>query len=147
MIRTKKFLEGLSIDERLDDFEKAFQVHAFYTLVDTALGQLKIGLMDIFVQISFPGNVVTMSNSELESAASKLAEVYKHDISDKFVTELRSFRREFREELKCKTTVVCILELLLSVGFISSMPELATVCAMFAVLLSPWLQHIAHFRS
>ena len=53
---------------------------------------------------------MTLSNSELDSAAGKLVEVDKDDISGEFVTELRSFRREFREELKSKTTVVCILD-------------------------------------
>ena len=77
---------------------------------------------------------MTLLNFEFLSAAGKLVEVYKDDISGEFVTELRSFRREVREELKSKTTAVCNLDLLLSAEIITSMPELATVCALFSVL-------------
>ena len=75
------------------------------------------------------------SNSGLEQAVYQLLEVYKTDPSEHLVSELRSFRHEFLKEIENDSkTVLDILKLLISSGIISSMPELATACALFLVL-------------
>lgn len=75
-----------------------------------------------------------LSDVDLELAATKLQQTYSSDIGLDFVSEVRSFRREFSKELETTKTVSDILKLIMSSPITSSIPELATACALFANL-------------
>lgn len=139
--RTKKFFDELASDQRLQDPEAAFKVHVFYAIVDTALSQLNSrfqGQNLVCDTFSFlqPAKLLELSDSDLELAARKLQEEYKHDVGIDFPSELRSFRREFRSELTLQSSVsvLDIFKLLMSSHMAASVPELATVCALFLTL-------------
>ena len=58
---------------------------------------------------------------------------YKNDVGVDFSSEICSFRREFKDELKSQSSVLDVFKLLLSFHMAASVPEL-TVCALFLTL-------------
>jgi hypothetical protein len=85
-------------------------------------------------EFSFLKYMLHLSNVDLELAATKLQQTYSSDIGPDFVSEVRSFRREFSKELETTKTVLDILKLIMSSHITSSIPELATACVLFATL-------------
>lgn len=55
-------------------------------------------------------------------------------MGEDLVSQVRSFRREFREEIKNCESVRDVLSLLLSSDVLSSMPELGAACILFCTL-------------
>jgi hypothetical protein len=47
---------------------------------------------------------------------------------------VRSFRREFRKEIEGSNSILDLLILMINSGIMSSVPELATACVVFATL-------------
>ena len=137
--RTKEFHDELSSDTRLVDPMRAFQVEVFYKLVDMALNQLK-GRFEGHQQVAsafnflFPQNLMLLTDMELEAQAKSLQMLYASDLQPDLVSEVRSFRREFRTELKECQSVKDVLALLISSDMLSSMPEFGTACILFCTL-------------
>lgn len=75
-----------------------------------------------------------LSDAELETEARNLQTAYSADLGEDLVSEVRSFRREFREEIKNCESVRDVLSLLLSSDVLSSMPELGAACILFCTL-------------
>jgi hypothetical protein len=71
---------------------------------------------------------------ELEAQAKSLQMLYASDLQHDLVSEVRSFRREFRTELKECQSVKDVLALLISSDILSSMPEFGTACILFCTL-------------
>lgn len=137
----KKFFDELASDERLRDPEKAFKVNIFYAVVDTALMQLRErfcgqGLVSDTFSFLFPKNLTQLSDEEVETPCRNLCDLYKEDFenADDLISEVRSFKNEFSEELKEKSTVTDIINILLSSHIASSMPELLSLCILFVTL-------------
>ena len=82
----------------------------------------------------FPVTMLKLSDEELETEANNLQIAYSADLGDDLVSEVRSFRREFSEEIKKCESVKDVLTLLLSSDVLSSMPELGTACILFCTL-------------
>jgi len=80
----------------------------------------------------YPKSLLQLSDADLNSAAQKFQETYSADIDSGFVAEVRSFRREFWGEIETSKTVLDLLKLIISSKIMSSVPELATVCELFA---------------
>jgi len=70
------------------------------------------------------------------SAAQKFQETHSADIDSDFVAEVRSLRRKFRGEIETSKTitVVDLLQLIINSKIMSSVPELATACVLFATI-------------
>jgi len=68
------------------------------------------------------------------SAAQKFQETYSADIDSDFVAEVHPFRREFRGEIETSKTILDLLKLIISSKIMSSVPELATACVLFATI-------------
>jgi hypothetical protein len=137
--RTKKFFDELNSDERLQDPELAFKSHVFFAIVDTAMAQLKSRfegqrLVSAAFSFLYPKSLLNLSDIDLELAATKLQQTYSSDIGPNFMSEVRSFRREFSKELEATKTVLDILKVIMSSDITSSIPELATACVLFATL-------------
>ena len=75
-----------------------------------------------------------MPDAQLETEAQNLQIAYSADLREALVSEVRSFRREFRQEIEKCESVRDILTLLLSSDVLSSMPELGTACILFCTL-------------
>ena len=137
--RTKKFHDELSSDCRLTDPMLAFKVDVFYRLVDVAINQLELrfaGQRQVaqLFKFLFPDSMLNLSDAELETEARNLQTAYSADLGEDLVSEVRSFRREFREEIKNCESVRDVLSLLLSSDVLSSMPELGAACILFCTL-------------
>jgi hypothetical protein len=137
--RRMKFFDELSNDERLQDPELAFKTHVFFPIIDTAMFQLQSRfegqhLVSGIFSFLYPKSLLQLSDEDLESAAQKLQETYSADISSDLVSQLRSFRREFRQEIEGTKTVLDLLNIIISSRIMSSVPELATACVLFATL-------------
>ena len=123
------FSDELSSDQRLEDPEKAFKVHTFYPILDTAIGQLTSpfeGQQLVTQNFSFliPRNMCQLSDEELEESTKKLIQTYNGDLGEDLVTEVRSFRRQFLKELQDDSTV--------------------SVLDMYSILIDAKLQHQCH---
>ena len=79
-------------------------------------------------------SLLHLSNADLELSAKKLQETYSSDIGPNFVSEVRSFRREFSKELETTSTVLDALKLIVSSHMMSSIPKFATACVLFVTL-------------
>jgi len=75
-----------------------------------------------------------LSDAELETEAKNLQMAYSADFGEDLVSEVRSFRREFRAEIKNCESVKDVLTLLVSSDVLSSMPELGAACILFCTL-------------
>jgi len=83
----------------------------------------------------YPKSLLQLSDADLNSAAQKFQETYSADIDSDFVAEVRSLRHEFRAKLRHqKLYVLDLLKLIISSKIMSSVPELATACALFATI-------------
>ena len=137
--RTKTFHDELSSDCRLTDPMQAFKVDVFYKLVDVAINQLEWrfegqrNVADLF-KFLFPDVLLKLPDAQLETEAQSLQMAYSADLGEALVSEVRSFRREFRQEIEKCESVRDILTLLLSSDVLSSMPELGTACILFCTL-------------
>ena len=78
--------------------------------------------------------MLKLSDTELETKAKNLQMSYSADLGEDLISEVRSFRREFREEIQNCESVRDVLTLLLSSDVLSSMPELGTACILFCTL-------------
>jgi len=108
-------------------------------IIDTALFQLQSrfeGLHLVSGSFSFlcSKSLLQLSDADLNSAAQKFQETYSADIDSNFVAEVHSFRREFRGEIETSKTVLDLLKLIISFKIMSSIPELATACVLFATI-------------
>jgi hypothetical protein len=56
------------------------------------------------------------------------------DINSDIVSEVRSFRHEFKKEIEGSNSILDLLILMINSGIMSSVPELATAFAVFATL-------------
>ena len=72
--------------------------------------------------------------NDLNSAAQKFQETYSADIDSDFVAEVCSFRREFWGKIETSKTVLDLLKLIIGSKIMSSNPELATACVLFATI-------------
>ena len=77
-----------------------------------------------------------LSDEELEESAKKLIKTYNGDLGEDLVTEVRSFRRQFLQELQEDSTVSVLgmYNILVDARLQSSMPELVTACVLFMTL-------------
>ena len=77
-----------------------------------------------------------LNEEELKLNVKKFTELYcgKDFDHELLLSEMRSFRREFNEELSKMFTVIDILEFLLSSHLLASMPELTTLCVLFITI-------------
>jgi len=82
---------------------------------------------DLF-KFLFPDVLLKLPDAQLETEAQSLQMAYSADLGEALVSEVRSFRREFRQEIEKCASVRDILTLLLSSDVLSSMPELGTAC-------------------
>ena len=76
--------------------------------------------------------MLKFSDAELETEAKNLQMAYSADFGEDLVSEVRSFRREFRAEIKNCESVKDVLSLLVASDVLSSMPELGAACILFA---------------
>ena len=107
--RTKRLVDELSNDERLQDPELAFKTQAILPIIDTALFQLQsrfegLHLVSDSFNFRYPKSLLQLSDADLNSAAQKFQETYSADIDSDFVAEVRSFRREFLGEIETSQT-------------------------------------------
>ena len=108
-------------------------------LVDVAINQLEWrfegqrNVADLF-KFLFPDVLLKLPDAQLETEAQNLQMAYSADLGEALVSEVRSFRREFRQEIEKCESVRDILTLLLSSDVLSSMPELGTACILFCTL-------------
>ena len=135
----KRFHDELSADCRLADPTEAFKVNVFYKMLDVAIGQLEWRfeghqLVAGLFTFLFPKAMLKLDDAELEAKAKGLRKAFPRDFGDDLVPEVRSFRREFREELKSCESVKDVLALLLSSAMLSSLPELGAACVLFCTL-------------
>ena len=81
--------------------------------------------------------LLKLPDEELETKAGNLQMAYAADLGEDLVSEVRSFRREFRKEIEKCESVKDVLNLLLSSDVLSSIPELGTAgtCILFCSLL------------
>jgi len=105
--------------------------------VDTALFQLQsrfegLHLVSGLFSFLYLKYLLQLQYADLNSAAQKFQETYSADTNSDFVAEVRSFRREFRGEIETSKTVLDLLKLVISSKIMSSVPELATACVLFA---------------
>jgi hypothetical protein len=70
----------------------------------------------------------------MELAATKFVKSYPNDVNDDLVQEIRSFKEEFHEDLCKMETVRDVLQHLIKIKLLASMPELATACVLFVTL-------------
>jgi len=77
-----------------------------------------------------------LRDEELEESAKKLIKTYNGDLGEDLVTEVRSFRRQFLQELQEDSTVSVLgmYNILVDARLQSSMPELVTACVLFMTL-------------
>ena len=69
-----------------------------------------------------------LSDKDLEVAANKLHDAYSDGINSDFVSEVRSFRREFWTEIEAANSVLDSLRIIISSDNMSLVLELATAC-------------------
>ena len=135
----KRFHDELSMDCRLADATQAFKVNVFYKILDVAIGQLEWRfewhqLVAGLFSFIFPKTMLKLTDAELESNAESLRKAFPPDFGDDLISEVRSFRREFRDELTSCESVKDVLTLLLSSSMLSSLPELGAACVLFCTL-------------
>ncbi len=82
----------------------------------------------------YPKSLLQLSYADLNSAAEKFQETNSADVISNFVAEVRSFRREFRGEIEASQTVMDLLKLIKSSKIMSSLPERANACVLFATI-------------
>jgi len=108
-------------------------------VVDVAINQLvwrfegQRQVAELF-KFLFPDSMLQLSDEELEIEAKNLQMAYSADFGEDLVSEVRSFRREFRAEIKNCKSVKDVLTLLVSSDVLSSMPELGAACILFSLL-------------
>jgi hypothetical protein len=103
--RTKKLFDELSSDERLQDPETVFWVQVFYPAIDTAIFQLQSRfeeqhLVSKMFNFLFLKYLLQLSDEDLGEAAHKVHDAYSSDINSDIVSEVRSFMRQFKEEIE-----------------------------------------------
>ena len=134
----KRFHDELSMDYRRADATQAFKVNVFYKILYVATGQLEWRfegqqLVAGLFSFIFPKTMLKLTDAELESNAESLRKAFPPDFGDDLISEVRSFRREFRDELTSCESVKDVLTLLLS-SMLSSLPEPGAACVLFCTL-------------
>ena len=70
----------------------------------------------------------------MSDSLNNLVKFYYNDVSEDLISEVKSFRCEFKIELQQLHRVTEILKLIAITKMISSFPESATVCMLFIAL-------------
>ena len=107
-IRTKKFFDELSEDQRLHDPEQMFKVNVFYANLDIIINQMKNRFNSMYNIVQkfdflYPSNLTVKSDDDLYKSAECLAEEYSDDLSPEFPQQLillRNVLRQYISELK-----------------------------------------------
>ena len=147
----------VSLDCRLADATQAFKVNVFYKILDVAIGQLEWRfegqqLVAGLFSFIFTKTMLKLTDAELESNAESLRKAFPPDFGLDLIPEVRSFRREFRDELTSCESVKDVLALLLSSIMLSSLPGLAsdnvvlptTVCRPWTLICGLSLHDAVH---
>jgi hypothetical protein len=97
---------------------------SFYPAADTAIFQLQSRfeeqhLASKMFNFLFPKYLLQLSDEDLGEAAHKVHDAYSTDINSDIVSEVRSFRRQFKEEIEGSNSILDLLILMINSGIMS----------------------------
>ena len=102
---TKRFHDELSVDTQFADPLHKFKGNIYYASLDIMISQLEVrfkSLNEINEYFSFlsPEALISFTDNQLVSAATRLCEKYDEDLSMAITTEIISFKNIVANDLK-----------------------------------------------
>ena len=116
-----------------------FKVNVFYRTLDVALTELRVrfegqNVVSSFFSFLYPYNLKAAKVEDIESSVASILKSYHHDFTNDLVTEVRSFVREFKDEIADLHTVSDLLQLMYNNRMMSSFPQFQKLLVLFLTI-------------
>lgn len=139
--KTKKHVDELAEDERLSDPNLYFKTVIFFGTLDIVINQITFrfeGMANVASMFSVltPGFLSSATDEQLHLKATELALEYSEDLTSDFPSEILSFRRTLKPEMKIKKSLKHVAELLFvdNYSIACSIPDVCTAYLFFLTL-------------
>lgn len=137
----KRFFVELSVDHRIDDPVKSFEVKVFNATLDIVIAQLQMrfeGLRCIDDRFSFltPQNLVNFSQETIVEKSKALVNVYPGDLSTSLPDQVISFKALMAKEIVHKKSIREMMNLLVEENscLMSCLPDLTTALQLYLTI-------------
>ena len=91
-------------------------------------------MVSSFFSFLYPYNLKAAKVEDIESSVASILKSYHHDFTNDLVTEVRSFVREFKDEIADLHTVSDLLQLMYNNRMMSSFPQFQKLLVLFLTI-------------
>ncbi len=116
-----------------------FKINVFYRTIDVSLTELRVrfegqNLVCSLFNFLYPYNLKAAKIEDIEHSVASVLKSYPNDFTNDLVDEVRSFAREFKDEVADSSTVSDLLQLLFNNRMSSSFPQFQKLLLLFLTI-------------